>query len=76
MTQELLFTDLYLEEPLVVSEGGKTALEVFSNALGREISEESLSKFTPVINKQSAKWDDVVELGDLLQVLPQIAGGN
>lgn len=76
MTQEIMLSELYLEEPLVVSESGKTAREIFSNALGREISEDSLSKFTPLINRQSAKWDDVVNLGDLLQVLPQIAGGN
>ena len=76
MTQELLFSDLHLQEPLVVSESGKTAREIFSNALGREISTESLSKFTPLINKQGAGWEDVVNQGDLLQVLPQIAGGN
>lgn len=75
MTQEILFSELYLEEPLVVSEGGKTTLEIFSSALGRELSQESLSRFQPLINKQNAKWTDVVKEGDLLQVLPNIAGG-
>lgn len=76
MAQELLLTDLYLQEPLVVSEAGKTAFEIFTNALrGREISRETLTQFTPIINRKSGKWEDIVNEGDLLQVLPQIAGG-
>jgi len=75
MTQEILFSELYLEEPLVVSEEGKSAFEIFSGALGRELSQESLSRFQPLINKKSAQWSDIVKEGDLLQVLPNIAGG-
>ena len=50
MTQEILYSELYLKEPLVVSEEGKSALEIFSEALGRELSPESLSRFQPLIN--------------------------
>ncbi len=76
MSQEILFTDLYLQEPLVVSVEGKTAFEIFTSALrGREISRETLNKFTPIINRKTGTWDDLVKNGDLLQVLPQIAGG-
>ena len=76
MTQEVLFTDLYLQEPLVVSEAGKSAFEIFTSALrGREISRETLNKFTPMINRKAGTWEDLVKEGDLLQVLPQIAGG-
>jgi len=77
MTQELLYKELYLQEPLVVSEEGKTAMEIFAAALkGKTLSKESLSFFQPLINKKAAKWDDVVKEGDKLQVLPKIAGGN
>ncbi len=76
MSQEILFTDLYLSEPLVVSVEGKTAFEIFTSALrGREISRETLNKFTPMINRKAGTWEDLVKNGDLLQVLPQIAGG-
>ncbi len=76
MAQEILFTDLYLNEPLVVSVEGKTAAEIFTTALrGREISRATLNKFTPIINRKAGTWDDIVSNGDLLQVLPQIAGG-
>ena len=77
MAQEILYQDLYLREPLVVSETGKTAFEIFSAARkGSMISAETLAKFTPIINRKAGTWEDIVNEGDLLQVLPQIAGGN
>lgn len=73
---EILFEDLFLEEALVVSEEGQTAMEIFTNALkGKTLSSETLSLFKPLINGKSANWDDLVVLGDKLQVLPHIAGG-
>ena len=76
MTQEILLEDLFLEKALVVDEGGKTARELFIKSLkGKVISDSSLKLFKPLINKKSAKWDDIVLLGDKLQVLPHIAGG-
>jgi len=77
MAQKILQQDLaYLTEPLVVSEEGKTAFEIFTAARnGSEISAETLKKFTPIINRKTGSWDDIVNEGDLLQVLPQIAGG-
>jgi len=77
MAQEMLeITELFLDEALVVSEGGKTAMEVFLAALkGRTLSEATLQRFQPLINKKSVNWSDIVNEGDLLQVLPKIAGG-
>lgn len=78
MAQEMLeITELFLDEALVVAEEGKTAMEVFLAALkGRTLSEATLQRFQPLINKKSVNWDDVVKEGDLLQVLPKIAGGR
>lgn len=76
MAQEILLEDLFLEKALVVEEEGKTARELFIKSLkGKVISDSSLKLFKPLINKKSAKWDDIVLLGDKLQVLPHIAGG-
>lgn len=76
MTQEILFQELFLDEALVVTEEGKTALEIFTDSLkGKVLSENTLQYFKPMINKKAVKWDDIVLLGDKLQVLPQIAGG-
>ena len=76
MPQEILFQDLFLEEALVVKEEGLTAMELFTNALkGKTLSKETLSLFKPLINGKGAEWDDLVILGDKLQVLPHIAGG-
>jgi len=76
MAQELLFEDLFLREALVVEEEGKTALEIFTQSLkGKTLSAETLQYFKPLINQKGASWDDIVILGDKLQVLPHIAGG-
>ena len=76
MAQEILLKNCFLEKALVVEEEGKTALELFTKTLkGKILSESSLSLFKPLINKKAAKWDDIVLLGDELQVLPHIAGG-
>ena len=73
---EFLFEELFLEEALVVNEGGQTASEVFKSALkGKIISNKTLQLFKPLINGKSADWEDLVVLGDKLQVLPHIAGG-
>ncbi len=73
---EILFEDLFLEEALVVNEEGQTALELFKNALkDKIISNETLQLFKPLINGKTANWEDLVVLGDKLQVLPHIAGG-
>jgi len=78
MAQDILqIRDLCFDQALVVTEEGKTAFEVFSEALkGKKISKASLPRFQPFINKKQANWDDVVKVGDQLQVLPKIAGGN
>ncbi len=76
MTQEILFEELFLQEALVVKEEGKTAMELFTNSLkGKTLSAETLQLFKPLINGKSANWDDLVVLGDKLQILPHIAGG-
>lgn len=77
MAQELQYEELYLKEALVVNEDGQTALEIFTTALkGKVLSENTLQYFKPLINGKSSQWDDLVVLGDKLQVLPHIAGGN
>jgi len=78
MAQEMLeITELFLDEALVVTEEGKSAMEVFLAALkGRTLSKATLQRFQPLINKKSVNWDDIVKEGDLLQVLPKIAGGR
>lgn len=77
MAQEILYEELFLEEALVVDEEGKTALELFTKALkGKTLSAETLQYFKPLINQKGANWSDIVVLGDKLQVLPHIAGGN
>ena len=77
MAQEILYSELFLKEALVAEEGGQTALELFTATLkGKVLSAETLSRFTPLINKVASTWDTIVSQGDKLQVLPQIAGGN
>ncbi len=76
MAQELQYEELFLKEALVVDEDGKTALEIFTKALkGKTLSERTLQYFKPLINGKSSQWDDLVVLGQKLQVLPHIAGG-
>ena len=76
MAQEILLQDMFLEEALVVDEGGQTARAVFINSLkGKTISDANLARFNPLINGKSANWDDILLEGDKLQILPQIAGG-
>ena len=77
MAEPILYSELFLKEALVAEEDGQTALELFTAALkGKVLSEETLMRFTPLINRVAAKWDTIVKQGDKLQVLPQIAGGN
>jgi molybdopterin converting factor small subunit len=76
MAQEISYQDLHLDKALVVESSGLTVLEAFTNALkNKKINETSLQYFQPLLNGKSVAWDTVVKEGDLLQVLPHIAGG-